>query len=158
MEFGNRSNRKQSKGVSSIPLKMHEHVLDLAAQITNAALADDDALGQSLYQSLLEYYNEQTAAEQGYPFLTETVADYTDDPAEALSYYRLALVQSQKMGTSEPTQTILLGIAAKLLELGQREQAEAYLRDGQKEAIRRNDEFAIEEANYLLKELPDKPT
>lgn len=143
--------------MSSIPPEMHEQVLDLAAQMTNAALAEDDPLCQSLYQGLLEYYNEQTAAEQGHPFLTETVADYTDDPAEALRYYRQALVQSQKMGSTEPTQTILLGIATKLIELGQREQAEAYLWEGQKEAIRRNDEFTIEEANHLLEELANKP-
>lgn len=157
MEFGNRSDRKQSKGVSSIPPEMHERVLDLAAQMTNAALADDDPLCQSLYQGLLEYYYEQTAAGQGHPFLTETVADYTDDPAEALCLYRQALVQSQKMGATEPTQTILLGVATRLIELGQREQAEAYLREGQKEAIRRNDEFAMEEAKRLLKELSAPP-
>jgi hypothetical protein len=143
--------------VSSIPPEMHERVLDMACQITNAALADDTALREAHYLSLLEYFEAQTDAGQGHPFLTETVADYTDDPVAALRYYQLALEQSHKLGVTEPMQTILIGIAEKLLELGMPEQAEARLHDGRKEAIRRNDEFAIAEADRLLKELPDRP-
>ncbi len=142
--------------MSSIPPEMHEKVLAWATQMTNATLADDDALCQSLYLGLIDYYNEQTTAGPGHPFLTETVADYTDDPTAALSYYQLALAQSQKLGEAEPTQTILLGSAAKLIELGLQEPAQAYLQAGRNEATRRNDEFAIEEADRLLKEFPGR--
>ena len=139
--------------MNSIPLDMYDSVLELTVGITNATLAEDDALSQSLYLRLLIYYQEQIAAGRTHPFLTETVADYTDDSTEAMHYYKLALEQSHALGDSEPTQTIRIGIASKLLELGQREQAEAHLRDGRAEAIRRGDEFAVEEADLLLKEI-----
>lgn len=139
--------------MSSIPPDMYERVLELTVEITNATLAEDDALSQSLYQSLLIYHQEQAAMGRVHPFLTETVADYTDDPTEALRYYKLALEQSRDIGNGEPTQTILIGIASKLLELGQREQAEAHLRDGRIEATRRGDGFSVAEADRLMKEI-----
>lgn len=143
--------------MSSIPPEMRAKVLELALQITNATLADDDALSDSGYQNLLEYYREETAVGRGHPFLTEVVADYTEESNAALRYYQVALEQSQRIGPAEPTQTILLGMTVKLLELGKVEQAEAYLRDAKKEAVRRQDEYSIAEADRLLKELPDQP-
>ncbi len=59
---------------------------------------------------------------------------------------------SRKMSSDEPTQTILIGIGERLLEMGQREHAEAFLRDGRAEAVRRADSYGIEEADRLLQD------
>lgn len=139
--------------MNRVPLELYDRVVELALQITNATLAEDEALCQSRYETLVEFHREQTAAGREHPFLTETVADYTDDPATALRYYRQALEQANRLGTTVPTQTILLGISAKLLELGHCEQAEAHWREGRREAVRRHDEFAITEAERLEQEL-----
>jgi hypothetical protein len=47
----------------------------------------------------------------------------------------------------------LISLAQQLIELGHREQAEAYLRDGRAEAVRRGDTFWIEDADRLLQKL-----
>jgi hypothetical protein len=138
--------------VNSIPPDIYERVSELALSITNATMADDDALCKSFYQQLLDYSSEQSLAGRSHPFLLETLADYTDDPAQALGFYKQALALSRHMTSDEPTQTILIGIGARLIELGRREQAEAYLRDGRAEAVKRTDTFGIEEADRLLSE------
>jgi hypothetical protein len=138
--------------MSSISLKIYERVHELALAITNASEAGDDALYVSRCQTLRAFYDEQTAAGRFHPFLTEATADYTDEPLEAVRLYELALEQS-RMFPGEPTHTKLICLAEKLVELGRKEQAEAYLRDGRAEAVRHSDTFWIEEAERLLREL-----
>lgn len=138
--------------MNTIPPDIYESVVELAAAITNATLADDDALSSSLYQQLFNYYAEMSVAGRCHPFLIETLADFTDEPTDSLGYYRQALAMSQQMSSDEPTATILIGIGEQLLAMGRREQAEAYLRDGRAEAVQRMDSFGIEEADRLLQD------
>lgn len=136
--------------MSTIPPDIYEHVGDFAADITNAVLAGDDALAASLYQRLQLYSDEQLAAGRSHPFIIETLADCTADPAQAIGYYEQALAMSRHMTTDEPTHTILIGIGEQLIELGRREQAEAFIRDGRAEALRRGDSDWVENADRLL--------
>jgi hypothetical protein len=136
--------------MSAIPPDIYEHVCDLAANITNATLADDSALAESLYQRLRLYHEEQLAAGRSHPFIIETLADYSNDPTQAVHYYEQALAMSLRMSSDEPTHTILIGIGEQLIELGRREQAEAFIRDGRAEALRRGDTDWIENADRLL--------
>ena len=138
--------------MSTIPPDIYERVGELAADMTNATLADDHALAESLYQRLHRYYEEQLEAGRSHPFIIETLADYTDDPAQALCYYEQALAMSRHMASDEPTHTILIGIGQQLIELGRREQAEAFIRDGRAESLRRGDTDWIENADRLLQE------
>ena len=136
--------------MSTIPSDIYAHVGELAADITNATLADDHALVESLYKRLLTYHEEQLAAGRSHPFLVETLADYTDDATHALRYYEQALAMSRLIPSDEPTQTILISIGTRLLDLGRREQAEAFIREGRTEAVRHADTDSIEDADRLL--------
>ena len=138
--------------MSTIPPDIYNRVAELAADITNATLAGDDALSLSLYQGFLDYFTDQSAAGRCHPFIVETLADFTNDAIQALRYYEQALAMSRQMSSEEPTHTILIGIGAQLFEIGRREQAEAYLRDGRAEAIRRADSSSVQEADRLLQE------
>jgi hypothetical protein len=143
--------------MSTIPPDIYENVGELAADITNATLADDDALAASLYQRLRLYHDEQLAADRSHPFIIETLADYTDDPAQAIRHYEQALVMSRQMTSDEPTHTILIGIGEKLIELARCEQAEEFIRDGRAEALRRGDKDWIEIADRLLQKGEPNP-
>ena len=138
--------------MSTIPPDVYEHVGDLAAGITNARLADDTALAESLYLQLQTYHEERFAAGCSHPFIIETLADYTHDPAKAIGYYQQALTMSREMTSDEPTHTILIGIGERLIGLRQREQAEAFLRDGRAEAVRLGDADWVRDADELLQE------
>ncbi|MCD6048697.1 MAG: hypothetical protein K0Q55_100 [Verrucomicrobia bacterium] len=139
--------------MSTIPPDIYEHVSQLAFDITNATLADDHALAESLYQRLHLYHEEQLATGRSHPFILETLADYTDDPAPALRYYEKALEMSRLMTSDEPTHTILISIGERLLELKRAEQAEAFIRDGRTEAQRRGELEWVKEADELLTKL-----
>ncbi len=137
--------------MSNIPQDIYERVHELAVAIVNASGAGDEALHDSLCQTLRAYYDEQAATGRSHPFLTEAMADYTGDAAEAARLYELALDQASAF-SDEPTHTKMIALAGKLIELGRTEQAEAYLRDGRAEAVRRGDTFWIEDAERLLQE------
>jgi hypothetical protein len=138
--------------MSNIPPDIYERVHELALAIVNASEAGDDTLHDSHCQALRAYFDEQSSAGRSHPFLTEAMADYTDDTAEAVRLYELALNQARAF-PDEPTHTKMISLAEHLIELGRREQAEAYLRDGRAEAVRRGDTFWIEDADRLLHEL-----
>lgn len=140
--------------MSNIPPDIYERVHELAVAIVNARQAGDAALDLSLCQSLRVYYDEQMRLGRPHPFLTETMADFTADSAEMVRLYELSLEQARAF-PDETTHTKMISLGAQLIELGRTEQAEAYLRDGRAEAVRRNDRFWIEEADSLLKELAD---
>jgi hypothetical protein len=138
--------------MSNIPPDIYERVHELAVAIVNASGADDEALHDSLCQTLHGYYDEQTSSGRSHPFLTEAMADYTDDAAEAVRLYELSLEQARAF-PDEPTHTKRISLAEKFIELGRKEQAEAYLRDGRAEAVRRGDTYWIENADRLLQQL-----
>ena len=138
--------------MSSIPPDIYEHVFELVADITNATLANDVALAESLYLRLRLYHEEQLAAGRSHPFILETLADYTDETEQSVRYYEQALAMSRRMTTDEPTHTILIGIGERLIETGRREQAEAFIRDGRAEAVRRGDVYWIKDADRILQE------
>jgi hypothetical protein len=138
--------------MSNIPRNIYERVHELALAITNASEAGDDALHDSRCQTLRAFYDEQASLGRSHPFLTEAMADYTDDAAEAVRLYELSLEQGRAF-PDEPTHTKMISLAEQLIELGRREQAEAYLRDGRAEAVRRRDTQWIEDADRLLQQL-----
>ena len=138
--------------MSSIPPDIYERVHELAVAIVRASEAGDDGLDDSLCQTLRAYFDEQASSGRSHPFLTEAMADYTCDNAEAVRLYELALEQARAF-PDEPTHTKMISLARRLIELGRREQAEAYLRDGRAEAVRRDDTYWIQDADTLLQQL-----
>ena len=115
---------------------------------------DDEVLAQSRYQDLLAFYEEQVGLGFWHPSLSETVADFTaaqDDDAAAIPYYRLALEQAHAL--DDDTHTILIAMAESLFDVGQFEQAEACLRDGRAEAVRRGADDEVQEADRVLRKL-----
>lgn len=138
--------------MNGIPPDIYERVHELALAIVNASEAGDDALRVSSSQALRAYFDELAASGRSHPFLTEAVADFTGDAAEAARLYKLALQQSREF-PDEPRHTKMISLAEQLIALDRREQAEAYLRDGRAEAVRRDDTFWIEDADRLLHKL-----
>lgn len=138
--------------MSNIPPDIYERVRELALAIVNATEGGDDALADSHRLTFRAYYDEQVIAGRSHPFLTEAMADYTEDAAEAVHLYELALEQSRGC-CDEPTHTKMISLARRLMELGRSERAEAYLRDGRAEALRRGDTYWIEDADELSKQL-----
>ena len=141
--------------MSGIPRDVYEHVRDLALAIVNAMQAGDDELCEAQMFALRDYYIEQTALGFSHPFLTEAVADYTENAAEAIELYELALKQAREF-PGEPVHTKKIALAARLIEIDRFEQAEAFLRDGRIEAVRSGDADSVNEADELIRLLDDQ--
>ena len=109
--------------------------------MTNATCADDVPLYDSLYQQLLAFYEDQSRRGTLHPFVVETLADYTEDRQKALCFYREALTISE---SDEPRYTILISMAERMIEIGERDQAEA---EG------RSDSDSVAEADRVLRDL-----
>ena len=138
----------------------HRHYMDiinprldtLARLICEASGIDDSVLEQSRYQDLLSFYEEQVGLGFWHPRLAEAVAYFTAsrDAAAALPFYQLALEQARLL--DDDTYTVMIAMAETLFETGQTEQAEACLRDGRAEALRRGDHEYVQEADRVLRE------
>lgn len=140
--------------MSFIPPDIYDRVQKLALGITNATEAADGVLRKRYYLQLKEFHAEQTRAGQPHPFITEALADYTDDPEEAVRLYRESIALAMEF-PDEPLHTKHIALARCLAELGLKEQAEAHLTDGRAEAIRRDDPYWVREADSVARELAD---
>jgi hypothetical protein len=121
---------------------------ELLLALTNARLADDEALHASLYQTLLERYEEEVASGRAHPSLTETVADYTEDPSESVRFYELALEQLRGF-PEEPTYSVRISLAERFIEVGRRREAESLLDGARADAERAQDAFWVEWADRV---------
>ena len=83
------------------------------------------------------------------PALTEALADYTDDAAEASALYRAAIAQCEKY-PGEPTHTKRICLASRLMDLGDTAAARCELALGRGEAERLKDVEYVELADELL--------
>jgi tetratricopeptide (TPR) repeat protein len=137
-----------------IPKEVYDRVAELACGMTNATFAEDGVLHGSLYRQLRAFYQAHARKGDLHPFIVESLADYTADRQEALRLYREALAISEP---DEPRHTILISMAERLIEVGQREQAEASLREARAEAEDRNDAYYVSEADKVLRDLTAEP-
>ena len=138
--------------MSSIPAELYNRVREVVWAIVKASEADDEILNLSLCQTLREFYDEQVGLGRSHPFLTEAMADFTNDPIEAVRLYHLSIVEASEF-PDELTYTKKISLARALVELGRPSEAEAYLRDGRTEAVRFGDTFWISDADELLRRM-----
>lgn len=97
-------------------------------------------------------YARQNALSQPDPFLTEALADFTDDPPEAVDLYRLSLAQSSRY-PDEPTHTKRISLASQLVAVGDFPGARVELIEGRAEAERLRDTIWVATADELLAKL-----
>lgn len=138
--------------MSSIPPDIYQQVREISISLTNATEAGDEILVQFHYQQLLDFFHQQNESGNAHPFITETLADYTEDASDAVKYYELALAQCRK-NPEEPAYTKQISLAERLLELKQVERAKTLLQQGRAEARCRNDAFWAHTADDLLAEI-----
>jgi len=123
----------------------------LGDRICDAEEREDERLIEHGYGELIAFYESQTAAGFWHPGLTEALADFTEDPAAAVEYYRKALAEAREL--EEQTHSILIDLAERLIELGELEEAEACLREGHSVAKQAGDADYVGEAERIAREV-----
>jgi hypothetical protein len=135
-----------------IPELLYKQVLGLTTAIVDAHENENSWLQETALAQLAALYNFHSATNTPDPFLTETLADFTDDAPESVSLYRLAILQSEKF-QDEPIYTKQIGLASRLNELSQTQEAKQLLIEAIRTARQSEDEDAIAEAEELVANL-----
>jgi hypothetical protein len=135
--------------VRKVRKRLYDSVIDVVSKIVQASESGDADVEQVELSRLRTLYVRHEALGVPDPFLTEAMADYTDEASEAVSLYRLALLQSAQH-SDEPTHTKRICLAERLTELGDLKTARAELLLGRAEAQRLNDNDYIKMADELL--------
>jgi hypothetical protein len=139
-----------------IPQPLYDEVFELVTLIAQPyaePLEDDDQASAALaLGKLRDLYEKQRSAGAPDPLLTEALADFTDDDAESIRLYRLALAQAADF-PGEPTHTKRVGLARRLCQLGLASDAKRELEVARREAFAVHDSNALEELDELAKEL-----
>ena len=97
-------------------------------------------------------FDRRERAGEADPFLTETLADFTDDALEAVRLYELSIRQSQSF-PGEITYTKRVGLARRLQEMGRTNQALQQISMARRDAFAAKDTDVLKELEELAKGL-----
>jgi len=138
----------------TVPTPLYEEVSALAEAIAQpeagAFGAVDGTAASSAYADLLALYERLEASGRPDPFVTETLADFTDDSAVAISLYRRALEQSG-LFPGELLHTKRIGLARQLIAVGQKSEALEQVALARREAFGVADAAAICELDEVAR-------
>ena len=112
-------------------------------ELAEAALRNDDPGQAGAFAKLQAIYDREIAAGNTDPMLTEAMADVTDDPSKSALLYRLAMAQSVAY-PGEPLHTKRVGLARRLIDLGELDEARAELNAALVEAKALGDDDVLE--------------
>jgi hypothetical protein len=136
-----------------IPKELWAEILEVTRDIVWGPEQETDETTSANMERFHAIYARQNALGQPDPFLTEVLADFTDDAAEAIALYRIALSQSDAY-PDEPTHTKHICLASRLIEIGDFSGASSELIVGRAEAVRSNDSEYLALADDLLSQVP----
>ena len=151
-------------GLSTLPLdsqgwRVREVTRELWGEVfdhvTEALLSDaagDTERYAKAFAALRSLYARREAIGKPDPALTEALADYTDDAAEAAALYRVAIAQCEAY-PGERTHTKRICLASRLMDLGDIAEARSALALGRAEAERLKDAKYVKFADDLLSQL-----
>ena len=129
-----------------------KNLCDAARSLEAAVAQGSTSLAAAEFAALKAQLAAQRLTTRVDPLLVETVADFTDDPAEAIQLYKEAISLSD--AASCPTYTQRIWMAARLLELGNRVEARRQLIRAKPEAERLEHASAVSYSESLLQQLP----
>ena len=135
-----------------IPELLYKQVLGLTTEIVEALESESSQLQENAFEQLLALYNFHSETNTPDPFLTEALADFTDDPSKSISLYRLAILQSAHF-QDEPIYTKQIGLAKCLLDISEIDEVKQLLSEAIRFAREFDDEDAACEAEDLLTNL-----
>jgi len=135
-----------------VPRELQGEVFDLVTEVLVSDAAGDAQRFARALAALRALYAHREALGKADPALTEALADYTDDAAEAVALYRVAIAQSTPY-PDEPTHTKRICLASRLIDLGDIAEARSELVRGRADAERLQDAEYVKLAEELLSRL-----
>jgi hypothetical protein len=133
--------------------KIYKQVLLLAGDLVSAAQKKDQKSFDQYYQELKDICDEHDNTDKDHPVQWETLADFTDDLADAITLYEKALVKAEAINSKDFRSSIGFAIATLQVELGQESSAIMQLEKAKISCNKIADQELKDEINHLLARL-----
>jgi hypothetical protein len=136
----------------TVPPALYDEVFALATAIAqpDARPLDvvDEVSASEAYAKLLALFKDRENSGESDPFLTETLADFTDDNSESIRLYKLALDQCLAF-PGEATLSKRIGLVRELIKADRKIDARKQIDVARRESFSARDTASLEELNEL---------
>ncbi len=133
--------------------KIYKRVLSLAGDLMAAAEDKNQTKFDGYYSELKQICEEHDKTDKDHPVQWETLADFTEDLAEAVSVYESALERAEAINSKDFRSSIGYTIATLKVELGNKEGAIEHLEKAKISCNKIVDKALKAEIHDLLEEL-----
>jgi hypothetical protein len=133
--------------------KLYKKVHQLAGNLMKAAVKEDRVTFTALFGELQSICDDNEQTDKDHPVQWETLADFTEDLAEAVSAYAKALVKAEAINSKDFMSSIAFSMATLQVELGLEDAAIESLQKAQVSANKIEDKELKTEITELLEEL-----
>jgi len=133
--------------------KIYKSVLSLTDSLLTAAQEKNQTKFDGYYAELKQLCETHENTDKDHPVQWETLADFTDDLALAVSVYQHALVKAEAINSKDFRSSIAFSIAALKVELGDKTGAIEHLEKAKISCNKIVDKELKAEIHDLLEEL-----
>jgi len=133
--------------------KIYKQVLSLTDNLLAAAQQKNQTRFDGYYSQLRQLCEQHEATDKDHPVQWETLADFTDDLALAVTIYKQALVKAQAINDKDFRSSIGYSIAALQVELGEKSDAIEHLEEAKVSCNKIVDKELKSEIHDLLEKL-----
>ena len=133
--------------------KIYKQVHGLAESLMKAVQKKNQTTFDHCYQELKQLCEDNENTDKDHPVQWETLADFTDDYALAITIYDKALVKAEAINSKDFRSSISFAIASLKVELGDKMGAIEHLEKAKISANKISDTDLKAEINDLLSKL-----
>ena len=133
--------------------KLYKKVHQLAGNLMKAAVKEDRETFTALFGELQFICDDNEQTYKDHPVQWETLADFTEDLAEAVTAYAKALVKAEAINSKDFMSSIAFSMATLQVELGLEDAAIESLQKAQVSANKIEEKQLTTEITQLLEEL-----
>ncbi len=134
--------------------KIHKQVNALSIDLLKAAKRKDEQSFYSLYDELKALcFDNESDEVKNHPEQWETLADFTDEMEDAITYYKVALKYAQQINSSEFIASINYAMGVMYKDAGYAQDAHTCALLAQEKMARVHDNVLKEEIEQLLTDI-----
>lgn len=116
---------------TNVNTKIYKHVHSLAKDLMQASLRKNQKTFDEHFAVLEKVCLDNENTDKDHPVQWETLADFTDDYALAITRYEKALVKAEAINSKDFLSSIAFAIASLQAELGNKESAIEHLKNAE---------------------------
>jgi len=138
---------------TNVNTKIYKQVHSLAKDLMQASMRKNQAKFDGYYAELKQVCDDNEGTDKDHPVQWETLADFTDDLAFAITIYEKAFIKAEAINSKDFLSSIGFAIASLQVELGDKSSAVIHLEKAKINSNKIADKDLKAEIEALLVEL-----